>query len=193
MFHVSWWSLIFADGFNAQLSAMYSHTGTLCYGSLHASNKLCFSESLDLSSSNPANESAPIKSHFLLVANVRFRQLENAPISSIYCFNSFAGQNTYKHTSVLQYCTLLSFPTMLRSHLTVLESSAARYPFAPVFKIPQLDSQGRIESWESITYQGFREDVESHARYWTSVFNRDRIPQRSVVGIWYVDTRIAAT
>jgi acyl-CoA synthetase (AMP-forming)/AMP-acid ligase II len=81
---------------------------------------------------------------------------------------------------------------MLRSHLTVLESSAARYPSSPVFKVPQLDSQGSIEGWESITYQRFRGDVESYARYWAGVFKRDRIPQRSVIGIWCVDKCIAA-
>lgn len=61
---------------------------------------------------------------------------------------------------------------------------AARYPSSPVFKIPQLSSQGSIESWQSISYEHFLRDVESHARYWTSVFKRDRIPQRSVIGIW---------
>jgi acyl-CoA synthetase (AMP-forming)/AMP-acid ligase II len=79
---------------------------------------------------------------------------------------------------------------MLRSHLTVLESSAARYPSSPVFKIPQLDSQGSIEGWESITYQRFRSDVESYAQYWTSVFKRDRIPLQSVIGVWYVHKNI---
>jgi acyl-CoA synthetase (AMP-forming)/AMP-acid ligase II len=80
---------------------------------------------------------------------------------------------------------------MLKSHLTVLESSAARYPSSTVFKIPQLDSQGSIEGWQSITYQRFRSDVESYARYWTSVFKRDRIPQRSVIGVWYVFQYVA--
>ena len=131
-----------------------------------------------------------------MVANVRSRQLENSPrpIQSTYCFNSFACQATYKPMtrSISQHCTLSSIPIMLRSHLTVLESSAARYPSSPVFKIPQLDSQGSIECWEPITYQRFRGDVESYARYWTSVFKRDHIPQRSVIGIWYVNARIAA-
>lgn len=77
-------------------------------------------------------------------------------------------------------------PTLLRSHLTILEHSATRYPCSPAFKIPQQDSHGRIESWQSITYPQFLADVESHARYWTGVFTRDGIPQQSVIAIWYV-------
>ena len=122
------------------------------------------------------------------IQSVRLRHCSTSDPSVVFTrFNSFSRQDTYKQTDVFLACTLSSaFQVMLRSHLTVLESSAARYPTSPVFRIPQLDSNGTIDSWQTITYQRFHADVLSHARYWTSVFTRDRIPQRSVVGIWYV-------
>ncbi|KAF5376634.1 hypothetical protein D9615_007853 [Tricholomella constricta] len=74
---------------------------------------------------------------------------------------------------------------MLESHLTVLESSAARHSFSPVFKVPQLDlSSGCVESWASISYQRFLSDVEFYARHWRRTFTRDGIPPKSVIGIW---------
>ncbi|KAF8064420.1 hypothetical protein FPV67DRAFT_221742 [Lyophyllum atratum] len=87
----------------------------------------------------------------------------------------------------------LAPPTMLRSHLTVLESSAARHSLSPVFKVPELDqSSGRVENWTPISYRQFWRDVESYARHWTRTFTRDGIPPKSVIGLWvggftYVD------
>ncbi|RDB17511.1 hypothetical protein Hypma_001208 [Hypsizygus marmoreus] len=74
---------------------------------------------------------------------------------------------------------------MLGSHLTALESSATCHSFTPVFKVPLLEqSSGRVESWRSISYQTFREDVELCARHWRRIFIGDGIPPRSVIGMW---------
>ncbi|KAF8900464.1 hypothetical protein CPB84DRAFT_1778992 [Gymnopilus junonius] len=73
---------------------------------------------------------------------------------------------------------------MLSSHLTVLESSSSKYSTATLFRIPQLDNAGCVAEWRSITYQQFLRDVELFARYWTRVFKNDRIPKRSVIGMW---------
>lgn len=75
---------------------------------------------------------------------------------------------------------------MINSHLTVLESSAIKYASATVFQIPQLDAAGRIEAWQSITYQQFRRDVELFAQYWKRVLREGGAPVRSVIGMWYV-------
>ncbi|KAF8154247.1 hypothetical protein B0H34DRAFT_800120 [Crassisporium funariophilum] len=82
---------------------------------------------------------------------------------------------------------------MVSSHLTVLESSSSAYASATLFRTPQVDlSTGSIKEWRSISYAQFHHDVELFARHWTRVFTNDRIPRRSVVGLWlsgftYVD------
>lgn len=77
---------------------------------------------------------------------------------------------------------------MLRTHLTVLETSASLYPTRPAFKTPRSDCQtGQVQDWQSITYQQFKQDVELFARHWSRVLRRDRVPQKSVVGVWYVN------
>lgn len=86
---------------------------------------------------------------------------------------------------------LSAYPTMLRSHLTVLESSASLHSFSPAFKVPLIDrSSGSIESWRSISYQAFRDDVESYARHWKRTFRRDGISPKSVIGIWCVQHKL---
>ncbi|KAG7099318.1 hypothetical protein E1B28_001176 [Marasmius oreades] len=69
-------------------------------------------------------------------------------------------------------------------HLTSLESSAARFPSSVIFKTPILDGSGSLVNWNSITYSQFHGDVLLYARYWAKVLGHDRIPQRSVVGLW---------
>lgn len=74
---------------------------------------------------------------------------------------------------------------MLRSHLTVLETSSSLYPSQPVFKIPRLDVEaGQGHEWQHITYSEFQRDVELFAKYWARILKSDNVPQRSVVGIW---------
>ncbi|KAJ7498533.1 hypothetical protein FB451DRAFT_1117113 [Mycena latifolia] len=75
---------------------------------------------------------------------------------------------------------------MPRSHITVLETSALRSPSAVAFKVPQSDgSQGR-PTWRDITYRQFLRDVELTASHWSRTFRQAGIPERSVVGLWYV-------
>ncbi|KAL0579109.1 hypothetical protein V5O48_002892 [Marasmius crinis-equi] len=73
---------------------------------------------------------------------------------------------------------------MLRTHLTTLEASASRFPSSPVFKTPALDANNELVDWNTITYRQFYDDVLLHSRYWSKVLKADRIPQRSVVGLW---------
>ncbi|KAG6849864.1 hypothetical protein H0H93_004213 [Arthromyces matolae] len=74
---------------------------------------------------------------------------------------------------------------MLQTHLTVLESTATHRPSSVVFKTPCINAtNGQIESWCPITYGQFLLDVERHARHWAQTFARQRIPSRSVIGLW---------
>ncbi|KAJ7783906.1 hypothetical protein DFH07DRAFT_997347 [Mycena maculata] len=74
---------------------------------------------------------------------------------------------------------------MLRTHLTVLEASASRYPLSPVFKLPRSDSQSNHGwDWYSITYRQFQLDVELFARYWSRTLSRSGVDVGSVVGLW---------
>ncbi|KAF7352393.1 Acetyl-CoA synthetase-like protein [Mycena venus] len=73
---------------------------------------------------------------------------------------------------------------MSRSHLTVLETSAHRAPSAIAFKIPQSDASGATPLWRNITYQQFLLDVELTASHWSRIFRQERIPERSVIGLW---------
>ncbi|KAH9898072.1 acetyl-CoA synthetase-like protein [Cubamyces lactineus] len=82
---------------------------------------------------------------------------------------------------------------MYRTHLTILEATAARYPDAPAFRVPRVDAKtGDVLEWEAITYQQFWRDVEQTARYWTQKLTSVGVSTRSVVGLWlggmtYVD------
>ncbi|KAI0800938.1 acetyl-CoA synthetase-like protein [Fomes fomentarius] len=80
-----------------------------------------------------------------------------------------------------------------RTHLTVLEQSAAQYPDAPAFRVPRLRSDSdEILEWDTVTYIQFWQDVQRFARHWTQKLTVDGIPCGSVVGLWlggmtYVD------
>ncbi|KAJ7492516.1 hypothetical protein FB451DRAFT_1218614 [Mycena latifolia] len=74
---------------------------------------------------------------------------------------------------------------MLSTHLTVLETSACRYPLSPVFKLPRSDSQSSHgQDWYSITYRQFHIDVELFARHWSRTLTQSGVPAGSVVGLW---------
>ncbi|KAJ7837503.1 hypothetical protein B0H14DRAFT_3702172 [Mycena olivaceomarginata] len=74
---------------------------------------------------------------------------------------------------------------MLRTHLTVLETSASRYPLSPVFKLPRSDSQSSHgQDWYSITYRQFYMDVELFARHWSRTLAESKVALGSVVGLW---------
>ncbi|KAJ7437151.1 hypothetical protein B0H11DRAFT_2362510 [Mycena galericulata] len=72
---------------------------------------------------------------------------------------------------------------MVRTHITILETSALRSPLSVAFKIPQSYSSDR-PIWLDITYQQFLRDVETTARHWSHIFLQAGIPERSVVGLW---------
>lgn len=74
-----------------------------------------------------------------------------------------------------------------RTHLTVVDESAALYSNVPAFRIPQFDSNDTctIREWKVVTYQQFQRDVEHFAKYWAAILEEQGIPQRSVVGVWY--------
>jgi acyl-CoA synthetase (AMP-forming)/AMP-acid ligase II len=76
---------------------------------------------------------------------------------------------------------------MPRSHLTVLEASAAKYSSLPAFRTPIVDPQtNTITEWRAITYSQFHLDVERVARHWLRRLQAQGLPHRSVVGMWYV-------
>jgi hypothetical protein len=76
---------------------------------------------------------------------------------------------------------------MLKTHLTVLEASASKFASAAVFRTPEFDvSANRVKCWRTTTYQQFYRDVENFAKYWTQTLKGNGIPQRSVIGVWYV-------
>ncbi|KAE9410995.1 acetyl-CoA synthetase-like protein [Gymnopus androsaceus JB14] len=63
---------------------------------------------------------------------------------------------------------------MFRTHLSVLDSSAACFSSSPVFKLPLLDAQtNQLSDWTTITYQQFRDDVERSSAYWAKELRRD--------------------
>ncbi|KAL0072078.1 hypothetical protein AAF712_001001 [Marasmius tenuissimus] len=73
---------------------------------------------------------------------------------------------------------------MLRTHLTALESTASKFPSSSVFKTPILDANSTLVDWNTVTYSQFHNDVLLHSRHWAKVLKADRIPQRSIVGLW---------
>jgi acyl-CoA synthetase (AMP-forming)/AMP-acid ligase II len=74
---------------------------------------------------------------------------------------------------------------MFRTHLSVLESSAAHFSSRPAFKVPLLDAHtGLLSDWTTITYQQFHDDVERSASYWFGKLERDGVASRSVIGLW---------
>ena len=71
-----------------------------------------------------------------------------------------------------------------KTHLTVLEQSAALYSSASAFRLPRLSSDGSVDEWLSISYRQFHLDVERFARHWHSVFSARGLRPRSIVGLW---------
>jgi hypothetical protein len=55
-----------------------------------------------------------------------------------------------------------------------------------------LSESGDAESWTPVSYSQFLADVELLARHWARVLERDGIPQRSVVGMWLVDSSLVS-
>jgi len=76
--------------------------------------------------------------------------------------------------------------SMSKTHLSVLESSASQHSSSPVFAIPHVNPQSGHLKWQSVSYSQFHHDVLVFARYWSRMLENDCIPQRSVVGLWWV-------
>ena len=79
-----------------------------------------------------------------------------------------------------------------KTHLTVLEQSAALYPSSAAFRLPRTTPSGTVELWESISYRQFHLDVERFARHWHGVLSSLGLPPRAIVGLWCVQTGFAA-
>lgn len=75
-----------------------------------------------------------------------------------------------------------------KTHLTLLEETAASVPDLPVFKVPRLETPDseEVAAWISISYAQFKTDVETYARYWSRALTANGIATRSVVGLWSV-------
>ncbi len=75
-----------------------------------------------------------------------------------------------------------------RTHLTVLEDSAAIYPDRPVFRVPKTSgaNDAEVEDWRIVTYSQFNSGVTLYAQHWARILNADGLPPRSVVGLWFV-------
>jgi hypothetical protein len=77
----------------------------------------------------------------------------------------------------------------LRSHLSVLQTSASRFASSPAFYVPRaLSESGDVAAWEPVSYTQFLLDVELFARHWARVLALDGIPPRSVIGMWSVNS-----
>jgi hypothetical protein len=87
----------------------------------------------------------------------------------------------------------MAHTSVLRSHLSVLQTSASLYTSLPAFYVPQVLSESNdVEAWAPISYTQFLADVEMLARHWAHVLKLDGIPQRSVVGMWLVNLCLAS-
>ncbi|KAJ3570247.1 hypothetical protein NP233_g4524 [Leucocoprinus birnbaumii] len=74
---------------------------------------------------------------------------------------------------------------MVSSHLKILEQYSSRYSQSPAFRTPVLNREtGEIQTWRSISYRQFQQDVERFARYWLYKLSSDDVPPKSVVGMW---------
>jgi hypothetical protein len=88
----------------------------------------------------------------------------------------------------------MAHASALTSHLSVLQTSASLYASRPAFYVPQvLSESGDVESWSPVSYTQFLADVELLARHWAHVLKLDGIPQRSVIGMWLVNWRLASS
>ncbi|KAK2595018.1 hypothetical protein QQS21_007272 [Conoideocrella luteorostrata] len=74
----------------------------------------------------------------------------------------------------------------LRTHLSLLESSAIKHGSLPALKIPSNDSSGAI--WKDVTFSQLHKDVETCARYWAHELSSKGWERHSVVGIWLKGT-----
>jgi hypothetical protein len=104
-------------------------------------------------------------------------------------FVEYTPPHIYTATDLTNVCSsVLEFeiqPMALRSHLTVLETSASLYSSATAFLIPQLDSEsGKITQWQPVTYRQVQNDVQLVAQYWARTLEADGVPRGSVVGLW---------
>ncbi|KAH8664639.1 acetyl-CoA synthetase-like protein [Xylariales sp. PMI_506] len=75
--------------------------------------------------------------------------------------------------------------TSFKTHLTVLEDSAKRYPSRTAFRVPKkVTGTFEIGSWDSISYRDVLHDVENAALYWLRALSSISVPLGSVVGLW---------
>src|SRR5258708_5869895 len=75
---------------------------------------------------------------------------------------------TYQSISLSHLLLAMEIP--LRSHLSVLETSASLFSSSPAFQIPRSDLQlADTHDWEPITYAQFYRDVEVYASHWHRV------------------------
>ena len=73
-----------------------------------------------------------------------------------------------------------------QSHLSVLESSVRSYPTRPAFRTPVINKEtSQISEWATITYAQFYQDVQLHARYWSSILSTDGVAPGAIIGLWY--------
>ena len=108
------------------------------------------------------------------------------PSSHIKCMPQSLGES-----SILTHLHLVIRLTMsYKTHLTVLQHSAAVYSSSPAFLLPRLDTNDSnvIVAWDSISYQQFLLDVERSARHWSHTLTAHEVPRRSVVGLWSVQS-----
>ncbi|TCD69976.1 hypothetical protein EIP91_005565 [Steccherinum ochraceum] len=73
-----------------------------------------------------------------------------------------------------------------KTHLSILQESAAAYPDRPVFRVPRLvvGSESEVEDWTVVSYSQFDLGVKLYAKHWSRTLSRDGVPPRSIVGMW---------
>ncbi|KAM5360087.1 hypothetical protein ACJZ2D_013998 [Fusarium nematophilum] len=72
-----------------------------------------------------------------------------------------------------------------KTHLTVLQHSAADYPLSAALKVPSWSAKGEVfEGWKDIPFSSFLRDVEQSARYWSDKLAGKGLEERSTVGLW---------
>ena len=71
-----------------------------------------------------------------------------------------------------------------QSHLSVLQSSATRFPSRNAFLIAQPGSNNSVDTWLPVTYKQFYDDDELSARYWHKELSAAGLSSGSVVGLW---------
>jgi acyl-CoA synthetase (AMP-forming)/AMP-acid ligase II len=77
-----------------------------------------------------------------------------------------------------------------KTHLSIVEETATRYPSRPAFRIPVVQDDGTVVRWNAITFAQFSSDLKLVAKYWSGVLRQQGIPSRSTVGLWYADSFI---